>query len=532
MNDLLIGDFLRGFDAQYYPGDFLEKYEPVECLSHNQTGETLLVRDRFNTCFIAKCYTDRSFLSGATESGLLKDLRHEGLAAFKDEYTNDIMLCIVREYMPGMSLDRIKTPLSDRQVISVGLQLCGILSYLHGQARPIIHRDIKPQNIIISESGKVSLIDFGISRRYDAADAADTVFFGTQEFAPPEQYGFSQTDPRSDIFSLGVVLVWLLTGKTNAQNISVKNRRLRRIVKKCTAFSPKDRYPTAASVCRALTGADGSRRKKALLAGGAAAALLIALAAGFIIGRFTDFRPALFYDNRAAAFAEPLIEQAVRLQLGKTDAESVYAAELDQVEELYFFGGRAVGTWEEFDDLCINGDAGADTADGAASALRDIAKLKNLKKLCFGNMDIGDISALSGLTELEYLVICNCPVEDISVLANLPGLEHLELRNCTEIDDLSPLDSCSKLSELALPGCRAVDFSVLSELGDLRFLALQGVELDLFLPYLTGKTVRELSLATSRWILSPSFPALPDSKTFVLTKCSFPPSRRSTVCRS
>ena len=126
---------------------------------------------------------------------------------------------------------------------------------------PVIHRDIKPQNIILSDDGLATLIDFGISRYYDKNARSDTVCFGTQEFAPPEQYGFSQTDCRADIFSLGVLLGWMLTGRTS--DFVIPDRRLARIVKKCTAFSPKDRYSSVAAVRRALVNADGHLEKAA-----------------------------------------------------------------------------------------------------------------------------------------------------------------------------------------------------------------------------------------------------------------------------
>ncbi len=81
----------------------------------------------------------------------------------------------------------------------------------------MIHRDIKPQNIIMDKTGRIKLIDFGISRVFQESAKNDTVYFGTKEFSPPEQYGFSQTDNRSDIFSFGVVLCWLLTGEANIE---------------------------------------------------------------------------------------------------------------------------------------------------------------------------------------------------------------------------------------------------------------------------------------------------------------------------
>ena len=106
------------------------------------------------------------------------------------------------EYIPGETLDKAaRGRMTEAQARQIGLSLCRVLRRLHSQDAPIIHRDIKPQNVVLGEDGRVWLIDFDISRRYSRGAPADTVISGTQDFAAPEQYGFSQTDCRSDIFS-------------------------------------------------------------------------------------------------------------------------------------------------------------------------------------------------------------------------------------------------------------------------------------------------------------------------------------------
>lgn len=495
MDEKMLNNFLAGYDDKYYPEPFSQEYEIVECLANNQMGETLLVKDRGNSYYIAKCYTDLSLLSKTTESGLLKRLNHQGLPKFKKEYKNENMLCVVREFAEGTPLDRLKKPLTGRETVSVGMQLCDILGYLHGQHPPVIHRDLKPQNIVIDEEGKATLIDFGISRTYDENARTDTVFFGTQEFAPPEQYGFSQTDCRADIYSLGVVLAWMLTGKTDVSGIHISNKRLERIVKKCTAFAPKDRYKDAKSVRRALAGSDGHRMRKAVRVSCAAFALFAALSAGFAIGRFTDVRPPIFYNNSYAYFSEPLIEQAVRLQLGKTEGEPIRAEELDKVTELYIYADQAAKTQGDYYVLRPQVDNGAIAAgEKTISAINDIVKLRNLQRLGLGHQDITDISSLERLNDLRFLEITDCPVESIQVVSRLTDLEHFVMDSWNYVTDISPLSNCPKLKELVLANCSADDFSALSSLGDIEYLHLQGVEPDKFLPYLQGKKVRQLRL--------------------------------------
>lgn len=284
MAKAIVNDFLKVFNEDSFPEDFLQKYEPIECMAHNQMGETLLIRQRqTGVTFVAKCYTDKSLFSTITEGELLKNLHCDGLPAFTGEYQNDAMLCVVREYAEGLPLNQFVQDgkLTVPQVISLGVQLCNILSYLHGRTPPIIHRDIKPQNIIIDKDGKIKLIDFGISRVYDKEAKTDTVFFGTQEFSPPEQYGFSQTDCRSDIFSLGVVLCWLLTGETDMKAAAGKigNRQVTHIVRRCTAFAPKDRYTDAETVKKALLKAHPEAQKRKWILSTIAGVLAVGLCA-------------------------------------------------------------------------------------------------------------------------------------------------------------------------------------------------------------------------------------------------------------
>ena len=494
MDEFILNDFLSGFDDGDYPEAFLQKYELVECLASNPMGETFLIRDRFKAHFVAKCYTDPSLLSRTTENILLKNLHHDGLPAFVEEFRNESMLCVVRQYMTGTPLSRLEKPLSEKQIISIGVQLCDILCYLHAQTMPVIHRDIKPQNIILSDSGKVTLIDFGISRLYDKNARTDTAFFGTQEFAPPEQYGFTQTDCRADIFSLGVVLAWLLTGKTRVNELHINNKRMARVVKKCTAFAPKDRYPDAKRVKRALIKAGGYVQKKAACVCCAVLALLAALTTGFAIGRFTDVRPALFYNNAYAHFSEPLVETAVRLQLGKSADVPILAEELDAVTELYIYADQTAKTWEDCNTLRGQVDSGVITAgNGSVSALDDIVKLKNLRRLSLGNQGFTDISVLAALNGLELLEFFNCPIQDISAVGKMTALRHFVMDNCDGVTDVSPLANL-RLNELVLSNCNADDFSFLAELGDFKYLHMPNVDPELFLAHLEGKTVKQLKL--------------------------------------
>lgn len=280
MSKELTAAFLEQADLNVYPAGLLARFEPLECLGGGEPGETLLLRERTTGArFVAKCYPAAGDTDPAKGEALLQSLDHPGLPRYAGEYRNESLLCVVREYREGVSLAQFvqENTITKAQFISVGTQLCDILSYLHSRTPPVIHRDVKPQNIIVSPDGAVSLIDFGIARSYRSGAKSDTAYYGTEAFSPPEQYGFSQTDCRSDIFSLGVVLCWVLTRQTDpdAALPLVEDRDIAKVLRRCTAFDPQNRYTDAAAVSRALLRArPEAQARRRFLTGLLAGALL------------------------------------------------------------------------------------------------------------------------------------------------------------------------------------------------------------------------------------------------------------------
>ncbi|WP_271000846.1 serine/threonine-protein kinase [Listeria seeligeri] len=153
-------------------------------------------------------------------------------------------LIVYEEYINGKNLADLvkKHPTFDpSEVTRLMLMLANALTELHANA--IIHRDIKPSNIMISNDGILKLIDFDASRVYEIGKNQDTVNLGTIGYAAPEQYGFSQTDVRSDIYSIGVLMLELLLGKNtlpNQENIT----SLEKIAVRAASFDPDKRYQT------------------------------------------------------------------------------------------------------------------------------------------------------------------------------------------------------------------------------------------------------------------------------------------------
>ena len=119
----------------------------------------------------------------------------------------DAATYVVEEFLRGQNLqDYLENhgAFSESTVIRLGMELCDCLATLH--ARHIIHRDIKPANLFLTAAGEWKLLDFDAARREKPGSVADTNLIGTPGFAAPEQYGFQQTDERTDIYALGLTL--------------------------------------------------------------------------------------------------------------------------------------------------------------------------------------------------------------------------------------------------------------------------------------------------------------------------------------
>lgn len=156
------------------------------------------------------------------EASILCQLDHNNLPKVSDYFCEGPHNYLVMEFIKGETLYDIlqKTAgfIAEETLRDWGIQLCDALEYLHRKNPPIIYRDIKPKNIIITPAGTVKLIDFGIARLYDLHKVSDTIIIGTPGFASPEQYGKGQTDQRSDIYSLGATLYNLATKADPSDN--------------------------------------------------------------------------------------------------------------------------------------------------------------------------------------------------------------------------------------------------------------------------------------------------------------------------
>ncbi|MEQ8175215.1 MAG: serine/threonine-protein kinase [Syntrophomonadaceae bacterium] len=150
------------------------------------------------------------------EASILIGLKHSALPTIRDFFSRGAnRWYLVMEYIKGVTLKEVvekRGLIPEDEVLDWARQLCEILIYLHSQNPPIIFRDLKPANIMLTPEGHIKLIDFGIARHFRQGNTADTTAYGSHGFAPPEQYGQNQTDERADIYALGATLHYLLTG--------------------------------------------------------------------------------------------------------------------------------------------------------------------------------------------------------------------------------------------------------------------------------------------------------------------------------
>ena len=159
---------------------------------------------------------------------------------YEYEQTDDIIV-ILEEYLAGKTLRELieEGNIEEKKYLGILTDIINALGVLHKESPQIIYRDLKPENILITEEERIVLLDFDASREHKPEATTDTVPIGTREYAAPEQYGFSQTDVRSDIYSLGIVMQELASASRLTPRVA---RLTQKIIRKATMFDPNDRY--------------------------------------------------------------------------------------------------------------------------------------------------------------------------------------------------------------------------------------------------------------------------------------------------
>jgi predicted Ser/Thr protein kinase len=459
-------------------------YTLHSCLKHGENGAVYLL-NKGDEKFILKRGGRHARGSLAEEYALLERMRFPFLPRAIEFYQTNNESWLLREYVEGRTLQDVidsAGAYSQQDAVRTALRLLEHIEALHAQTPPIIHRDVKPQNLVLTPNGELKIIDMGSAREYGIGKNWDTVYIGTRATAAPEQFGYSQTDKRTDIYAVGVLLVFLLSGEFAVKNFKSLpcSEKLRRIIAKCLAFDPAGRYRDAAALRTALsqTGAAPRGKRRIWAAAGGLLTVCAAIAAAVLWprGAVSVSAPAVTPAPEVVVFAEPMIESAVRDFLGYNETQPVYPDDMLLVTDLCIAGKEILPPeqaqqwllYVSFDERERN------EKRGDIRSLQDLALCENLKHLTVDLQRIEDLSPLEWLP-LESLGVQGNPVRDISSLSKCRSLNILYLSH-TRVEDLSPIAELPNLAALFIRDTRIDSFEGIAAITSpqLRYIYIDG----------------------------------------------------------
>lgn len=218
-----------------------------------------------NVCLVQHLGNNRIFVRKEQEIysrevyEYLKNCNNPHIPKIYECIENEDKLITIEEYVHGESLAAhleetgVYTP---EEVCYFMIIICDVLEQLHQLPQPVIHRDLKPENVLIQENGYLKIVDFNTAKQYEQGKEADTVIIGTRKYAAPEQFGYRQSDARTDIYAMGVMMNYLLTKKYPDEYLYVAEGfgkiSLTSIISRCIEFSPDNRYQTVMDLRRDL----------------------------------------------------------------------------------------------------------------------------------------------------------------------------------------------------------------------------------------------------------------------------------------
>ena len=444
------------------------------------------------------------------EASLLISLRHPALPVIRDFFSrSESRWYLVMDYIEGRNLKEIvdqRGPIPEAEVLDWAEQLCDILDYLHSQNPPIIFRDMKPSNIMLTPQGQIKLIDFGIARHFRQGSTADTSAYGSHGFAAPEQYGQNQTDPRADLYALGATLHYLLTGIDPTPNpfnfnppsqhsqvsprtettimkaLEFKAENRPRDAREMLSLLPRGRVRSNASAQPLRTAKKAGKDEKATapLPQTAPAASGMDMAGTIPIpgdGLGADTLPVTepvrqdVYGTKTPPISGPgtaNTSAGTNTNPKKSIRNKVLAvlALLLLIPVCWLFSGT--------DTIVFNDPA-------LEKAVREVINkpegevttedVRNVTELDLSEKGIKDISALAYFTDLQELELMENQVSDITPLQDLINLTYLDL-DMNRIIDISPLQGLSNLTYLYLANNQISDISPLGGLTNLINLGL------------------------------------------------------------
>ena len=236
---------VKAMNREQYLTTLFDACSLVSVLSDKNVCKVLRVRNKSTE----QDMVVRSFPTAVSAYEELYKINAQNLPLIYDVINCEDGQIVLEEFVEGVTISEVMESgnyhyLGTRKVIRA---VCHALNVLH--ERNLVHRDIKPENVVIGKDGRVVLIDFNAARKISSA-SKDTVIMGTVGYASPEQLGVAQSDARTDIYALGVLLNVMITGKHPSEKMA--KGKAGRIVRKCTNVNPDERYQTAEKLTHAL----------------------------------------------------------------------------------------------------------------------------------------------------------------------------------------------------------------------------------------------------------------------------------------
>lgn len=249
------------------PEELAGKIEVRSCIGYSDAQQVYLVEDSRKRPFVLKVAAGEKKELLRKDAAVLQEHRYSFLPGYAGYTETEETGYLLREYIAGDTIwewVNRRGPFPREEADALLCRLCDMVGQFHRQTPPVIHRDVKPQNIVITEEKNLFLIDMGTVREYKADLGQDTIFIGTKPTAAPEQYGYRQTDCRTDIYALGVLYLFLLTGSLDVQSPknweALDDPEVCSVIRRCTKMDPDDRYQSCEELQRAVRKLRETRR--------------------------------------------------------------------------------------------------------------------------------------------------------------------------------------------------------------------------------------------------------------------------------
>lgn len=482
----------------YLPEDMQEHWTVYECLKESEDSSTFLVKETATGILcVLKWGRNRQTEFLRNEMEIMKKMADRKLSGIPKAYRifeENGEVYLVREYIEGMSLAQMvlqKGGISEAEICRISRKICQTAEQFQNPDEPMIHRDIKPENIVVTPGGEVVFIDFGTMRSYKKDGSHDTFVVGTRGTAAPEQYGYTQTDQRTDVYAIGQTMLYMVSESYEMNQLSecAVSRRMKKIIEKACSFEPDKRYGDAAQLRRAVEKCQANNRKKVYKKAGAVFGLI---AAGYILAIFSPDGTVIENKRIETAeqsaaeeqiqaeitFREELIEEAVRKELGLSKTDKITASMLENVRKLRIVGKEILDDEDTFwgEGHHVDGkDSSFGSVRGNIIDLSDLAQMVNLEELALCNQKIEDISGLKELP-LKKLYLSKNMITDFSVLLNLIDLDTLCIME-NPAENLSVIGECTGILRLNIQGMNLTDIDFLKNLS-LDYLDMSNVEVE------------------------------------------------------